>query len=204
MRAHALRWFREYLCREHPLLGRAGDVCPFVEPALHAGTLLLRVRRMEGPATASRLVHLVHDLVRSFREAEWPHRNRTLHALVAVLPDLPEEQLRLLDEVQAAVKPELAEDGLMLGQFHARCPEPAARNPEFPVSRAPVPMLALRHMALHDILFLHDDVRTFTAYRDRFGHRYRPGVALDPLFVELFTAARRRFTGPVPAPAPAG
>jgi heptaprenyl diphosphate synthase len=189
----AVRWFRGYLVREHPLLGRGGAVCPFVEPALRVGTVLLEVHRVGADVSRSGLTDLVRKLVESFRGKQWPHRNRTLHALVGLLPGLSPTQLAWLDEVQAEVKPSLAEEGLMLGQFHERCREPAARNPDFPVSRSPVPMLAVRHMALHDVLFLHSGRRGFLAYRDRFGHLYRRHPPVDPLFVELYHSALDRF-----------
>jgi hypothetical protein len=44
---------------------------------------------------------------------------------------------------------------------------------------------------VHDILFLADRLGWFAEYRSRFGVHYEPGRdALDPLFVELFRAAR--------------
>nr|WP_258534356.1 hypothetical protein [Streptomyces sp. PT12] len=41
--------------------------------------------------------------------------------------------------MQAELKPELVALGVMVGQFHEHCAEPAARNPAFPVSRSPIP-----------------------------------------------------------------
>lgn len=79
----------------------------------------------------------------------------------------------------------------MLGQFHSRCEQGAARNPGFRVSRSPLPMLALRWMALHDVLFLHDDPHRFTTYEDRFGTVYRSGRTVDPLFTRLYQQAHR-------------
>ncbi|WP_165521803.1 DUF6875 domain-containing protein [Micromonospora zingiberis] len=193
VRQAALDWCREYLARDHAGVGRDGAVCPFVESAMRAGTLVVEIRRT-GPVLAPAAVDaLIRDMIATFQARHWPHRNRLLHALVTVLPELDRRHALALDDAQAAVKRELAEAGLMLGQFHQDCAEPAARNPSFPVSQAPIPMLALRHMALHDVLFLADDPDCFAAYRNRFGDRYRDGAVPDPYFVQLYRQAAARF-----------
>ena len=158
----------------------------------------IRVRDLPAEPTAADLVGAIDQAVAEFRELDFAGRNPTLHALVVVLPGIPDDRLELLDQAQAERKTELARDGLMLGQFHPRCPEPAARNPDFLVGRSPVPMIALRHMAFHDVLFLHERADWFEAYARRFGSRYRVGLAADPMFVSLFYQAARRHGLPLP------
>jgi hypothetical protein len=195
------RWFTEHLARPHPRLGRPGQVCPFLESASRAGTLLVHTRTLPDAATGPEalgavLDGLVVEMERTFRTTSWAHPNRNLRTLVVALPRLAREHWGGLDLVQARSKPRLAEAGLMLGQFHPDCWEPAARNPDFLVSRSPVPILALRSMAFHDILFLDSDRRLFHAYSRRFGRHYRqtrPGI--DPVFRRRFESARRRFEG---------
>ncbi|MFI9722600.1 DUF6875 domain-containing protein [Streptomyces sp. NPDC052396] len=187
----ARRWFREYLTRSHQLIGRSGPVCPFVEPALKAGSLETRVWDTAPDTDTAGLVRIIRRLTETFDAMAWQGRNRTLHALVVVLPGLPPGRLPLMDRAHSLMKTELAQRGLMLGQFHAACDERAARNREFPVSRSPVPMFALRHMAFHDVMFLHTDPRWFAAYRARYGARYRSGSVPDPLFAEIFAQAQR-------------
>jgi hypothetical protein len=187
-----LHWMGGYLTRPHPELGRPGAVCPFVEPALRAGTVRTRTVRGIAPDRAREELHaLADDLADELDATDWAHSNRTLHTAVAVLPDLPRPLWRLLDEAQAELKPALARRGLMLGQFHPDCPEPAARNPRFRVSRSPLPLLAMRRMALHDVLFLHRDPVLFAEYRRRFGDRYARGAAVDPLFRQVYEEAEQ-------------
>ncbi|MER5729833.1 DUF6875 domain-containing protein [Streptomyces sp. NPDC002138] len=181
-------WLRDYVSRPHEQLGRGGDVCPFVEPAARAGTLMMHTRTGLADADGAELRSLVRDMARTFRTTHWPRTNPTMYAYVLILPDLPRAQWAELDAVQAALKAELAEGGLMLGQFHPECPEPAARNPQFPVSRSPVPLLAMRNMALHDVLFLHNDSRLFAEYQHRFGGRYERGAVADPLLRSSYEA----------------
>ncbi|MEZ0095767.1 DUF6875 domain-containing protein [Streptacidiphilus sp. EB129] len=199
------RWLEEYTAKPHEELGRKGAVCPFVEPSMKAGSLHMLARNGFAEADTEALVALVRDLVNTFRVTRWRHSNPTLHTLLMVLPDLPESRWSLLDDVQAAVKAEMARDGLMLGQFHPNCAEPAARNARFAVSQSPVPLLALRHMALHDVLFLHNDREMFAEYRVRFGDRYERGAAVDPKFREVYDEAIAKFAvvaAPPPVPVP--
>ncbi len=120
---------------------------------------------------------LIDEIVRcgldEFSEVDWRAGNPNLRSLLLVLPDLPAEHLHLLDAAHAALKPESVRRGLMIAQFHEKCREKAARNPRFEVSYAPVPMMAVRSMAIHDVLFLADRREWFEEYASRFGARYR-------------------------------
>lgn len=183
-------WLDEYICRPNDLIGRSGAVCPFVLPSLRADSLEVRVRPV-GPTPSARLVtQIVRDGLHEFDQIEWRGSNQSLRSLLVAIPDLPTDQCHLLDEAHRVVKPAAVARGLMIGQFHPVCDEPAARNPEFRVSRSPVPLVAIRRMALHDILFLKDDPAWFAEYRARFGPRYRPGrTAVEQLFVALYNEA---------------
>ncbi|MBQ1120828.1 DUF6875 domain-containing protein [Streptomyces sp. B15] len=185
----AWHWFEEFLCRPHGRLGRDGQVCPFVGPAMEAETLRVAEWEVGPEPDVADLVALVHRMVDTFQEMEWPIRNRTLHAFVVVLTGLDAAALPLLDEAHRRVKPELVRHYLMLGQFHPSCDERAARNPGLRVSRAPVPLFALRHMAFHDVLFLDDDEEWFGAYHARFGRRYASVTMPDRLFADRYARA---------------
>ncbi|WP_340564021.1 tryptophan 2,3-dioxygenase [Streptomyces sp. GSL17-111] len=74
------------------------------------------------------------------------------------------------------------------------CPEPSVWNSSFTVARAPQPTFAIRRMAVHDILFLHDDPALFAEYDRRFGDRYRTkrsGSHLPQRFVDLYETAAK-------------
>lgn len=190
----ASAWLTEFVMRPHPDLGRAGAVCPFVEAAVRSDSLIVEEVRTSRSNAAEVVDKAAGDALVRFNGLPWPSAaNRHLPALVLVFPDLPAVQHRLLDEVQARHKSSYVEAGLMLGQFHPQCEEPAARNPAFRPSRSPIPLLAVRRLAFHDIVFLVEKFEWFHAYDARFGHRFRGRSAdrLDPLFVSTYEYARR-------------
>jgi hypothetical protein len=59
-------------------------------------------------------------------------------------------------------------------------------------------MLAIRHMAPHDILFLNDSAHWFREYDSRFGERFARNLIRDPLLFSLYDQAVERH-GPSPA-----
>lgn len=188
------QWLREYVCEPDPRVGRRGAVCPFVEPSMRADALAVRVRLLGPTPSAALVTESVHCALDEFEELEWRRSNPTLRSLVVVIADLPDDRLALLDEAHQQVKSESVRRGLMIGQFHARCEEPAARNPSFMVSQSPVPMLAVRAMALHDVFFLRARRDWFQEYMGRFAARYRgQRSGIDPMFAELFDKARSMY-----------
>jgi hypothetical protein len=187
-------WLNNYIRQPHSQIGRVGPVCPFVEPSQRADTLETRVRLVG--ATPS--LHLITEIIRcsldEFKGIKWKASNPNLRALLVVLPDLPSRYYNLLDEAHAAVKSESVRQGIMIGQFHEHCQEKAARNPHFEVSKSPVPLLAVRLMAVHDVLFLTDKREWFEEYAARFGARYRNTPnGLDPTLYELYWKAYAKY-----------
>jgi len=69
--------------------------------------------------------------------------------------------------------------GLMVTQCHARCDGRSVHNPALKVFTSPFPLIAMRQMALHDILFLQDNESWFAAYDLRFGARFREQEKLE-------------------------
>jgi heptaprenyl diphosphate synthase len=184
------RWLQDYVRQPHPQLGRSGPVCPFVAPSQRADALEARVRLIGPNPGVCLIVEMLRCALEEFELIGWRGSNPALRALIVVIPDLPDDRLCLLDAAQQVVKPEAVRRGLMIGQFHALCQEPAARNAEFPVNRSPVPLVALRPMAMHDILFLRDRRDWFTEYLRRFGDRFgAEKIGIDPLFTRLFEQA---------------
>ncbi|TDV57407.1 DUF6875 domain-containing protein [Actinophytocola oryzae] len=186
-------WLAGYVTQPHDDIGRPGAICPFVEPSMRVDALTLREWPVTTECTVTELLSVIDRMAEAFLTSAHNGGNAALHAVVVALPGLVPERHRLLDEAHATAKTGLVRRGLMLGQFHPTCDERAARNERFPVSRSPLPLLAIRHMAFHDVLFLSDDREWFDCYRDRFGHRFENAHVHDPLFVRLYAQANDRW-----------
>ena len=172
-RTHARRvvgWARSYLCRPHAGLGREGPVCPFTQPSLERGLFWLTFYPGADPAPGdvSAVVSRYRDW---FLELEPAAGAEAQHKAILVLfPELaPAGAPGVIDAVQAALKPEFIARGLMIGQFHEGCEEPALWNRDFRPLRSPVPLLAIRHMVRTDAAFLTRDAGSLAAYLQRFG-----------------------------------
>ncbi|MBG0833227.1 hypothetical protein HS041_36605 [Planomonospora sp. ID67723] len=188
-----LQWLRSYVSEPHRELGRSGPVCPFVPLSLKTGALTFVVHEeIDGsdPQAMSDLLRAyMADFAATAPESSTELRRRSL---MIVVPNVPDERLHVLDLVHGEIKDEMVRNSLMLGQFHLRCPDTAVRNPEFRVSIAPLPCFAIRHMAPHDILFLHDEKSWFVEYRRKFGNEYLLGRIKDPLMLDLYHSAQNR------------
>lgn len=185
-------WLHDYIARPHPKLGRSGAICPFVEPTIRADGLVVRVAEWDRRYGLEEMEYLMDDAVAGFHTIAWSHPAPNRQALVIALPNLPEHQWELIDRAHRQVKDRVVAQGLMIGEFHPRCPTPAARNPDFPVNRSPVPLFAVRRMASHDILFLADEPRWFAAYHNRFGAEFAQGRIRDPHLCARYAAAAAR------------
>ncbi|WP_283134518.1 DUF6875 domain-containing protein [Rhizohabitans arisaemae] len=186
-----LAWLHAYVSEPHPELGRGGPVCPFVPISLKSDALVFAVHdEIDGrhPQLLTDLL-LAHLADFAATAPESPHELRR-RSLMVVVPNIREEFLHVLDLAQGQVKSAMVRHGVMIGQFHLRCPDTAARNPGFRVSIAPLPCFAIRHMAPHDILFLHNDREWFAEYRHRFGNEYLQERIKDPMMLDLYHRAQ--------------
>jgi heptaprenyl diphosphate synthase len=184
-----MEWLQDFVGGTHPGLGRGGAVCPFVKPALRAGALALRTVRTGPRPDRVELRRLLRESVREFLTTSWPTSNKSLHSLVVMLPDLDPREGAALDELHRDMKGELVRQRLMFAQFHPHCDERSARNADVKVAMAPVPVLVIRHMAAHDVMFLGDRADWFHVYAAEFGHLYADSVPGDPFLLDCYRTA---------------
>lgn len=156
------RWAREHLCRPHPDLGRPGPVCPYMGHAI-AHQYLWAVFVEGRDIGVRRIVDIVDDLNDLFPAL--PPRDppdSQFRAVLAVFPDLTDHAA--LDTVARELKTGFVTRGLMLGQFYPGCTYSGLHNPAFPALDAPLPLLAVRHMAATDYPFLESRHEWIDAY----------------------------------------
>jgi heptaprenyl diphosphate synthase len=185
-------WLREFISVGDRRIGRSGPVCPFIPRALaqHAVETAIRydIDGSSGPELSDKLRAEISEFGKKGRP---PHNTGVLlESRLIVMPRMDPEGWERLNAVHAYLKNYAAELGLMIGQFHPDCDERAVRNSGFRVSIAPIAMLAIRHMAPHDILFLHHSERWFKEYDSRFRSHFR---IRDSLLLSLYSRARDRY-----------
>lgn len=153
--AEIRRWLEDYIELPHPELGRSGAVCPYATAANRAGLIHILSATWTSPlALSDQLIQdVLYTALDLFDGRTWPDGPARLRSLVILLSSLPEPQWPLLDAAHAAVKTHAMERGRMIGQFHPLCPAPAAHNPDFTPNRAPHPLIVVRSIAAHDVLF---------------------------------------------------
>ena len=184
-------WLASYVSQPHPDLGRSGPVCPFAAPALAAGTVFFTAYRFDGEPSLERMTRALEEALRCFQLLAWQEEKVDLASLIVTFPDLAQDDWHLIDDGHRASKTRFVEAGCMLGQFHPACEEPAAHNAAFPVNRAPVPLMVIRHIASHDILFLDEDPNWVEHFGAWLGRR---GISLkNPQYRRRFEQVLRRF-----------
>ncbi len=161
-------WTRSFLLAEHPMLGREGPVCPYTKIAIENNLFLLACPQVQD-GDVQTIVLRFRDWYRALA-ATMPERTRIFLTFLIVLPHIDREDPSGLDDLQADVKSDFVEDGLMIGQFHPKCDRPGIWNKEFRPLRSPVPLLAIRAMVRQDLPFLELPEHR-EAYERYFGER---------------------------------
>jgi hypothetical protein len=171
-------WAREYLCRPHPELGRAGPVCPYAQASLERHAFRLAVQEGSGHTVDS-----LSSLLAPYREwfLDLAPRGASGSQWATILVLLPgmRHARDVIDAAQRELKNAYVIHGLMIGEFHDGPPDKAGLwNPLFRPLRSPVPMLVIRHMVPTDLPFLVSDDQHRTAYHKLFGDQV-PGHLRD-------------------------
>jgi hypothetical protein len=151
-------WCENFLGRSSSLVGRTGNVCPFVPEAMMRGSLKFAVIPLQkrGEAAMDEIAGVVTAFREHFLENEKAAGKMDIFgSWIMIYPDInAEEASHVIDVPQRGLKPSFVKEGLMLGEFHPISRSPGLRNPAFRPLRSPIPMLVIRHMVESDIDFL--------------------------------------------------
>jgi hypothetical protein len=150
----AKRWIEEFLTRHDPELGREGVVCPFVSRSLRRG--LLRIESFDAADGDEALRDRVLGLRDMLLERSASAGDDRMYLASVVVPyGRPDRVItRQIEGVQSALKAEFVNHGMMIGEFWPDHAMPGLHNQSFRPLASPVPMLAMRHMVVTDLLFL--------------------------------------------------
>ena len=198
-----LQWAREYLCTPNEKMrrtrnGSAEALCPFVKASLESNHFYIEIRRDingQSPDPIAEAMFKYRETLRTVPPFHASEQQRK--SLIVIFPELPTTGAAVLDLVHSQIKSAFVRDGLMVTQCYPGCDMRSVRNPELRVYESPYPLMAMRMMAIHDILFVNDNKEWFSAYHLRFGTHFRDPKALQdyeqPL-LEAYTGAKARFT----------
>lgn len=151
-------WCENFLGKPSGLVGRSGNVCPFVPEAMMRGSLKFAVVTLSKRGVEA--VPEIEEMIDACREHFLRRENADgkidiFGSMVLIFPGVSNEEASIvIDPSQRELKPTFVREGLMLGEFHAFSPTPGLRNPNFRPLRSPIPLLAIRHMVESDVDFL--------------------------------------------------
>jgi hypothetical protein len=151
-------WCENFLGKPSGLVGRSGNVCPFVPEAMMRGSLKFAVvsltkRGVEAVAEIEEMINACREHFLSRESVDG--KIDIFGSMVLIFPDVTNEEAPMvIDPSQRELKPSFVREGLMLGEFHAFSPTPGLRNKSFRPLRSPIPLLAIRHMVESDVDFL--------------------------------------------------
>jgi len=138
----------------------------------------------------SQIVVVIRQAILDFPSLQWRDTASRSNALILAFPNLDPRQAKILDAAHYEMKDEVVQSGLMFAQFHYECDVRSARNVAVKVGIAPVPMISLRNMAFHDLLFLSDQPSWARKYESIFGWPSRAQLAGDSAMSHAVAKAR--------------
>jgi hypothetical protein len=151
-------WCENFLGKPSGLVGRSGNVCPFVPEAMMRDSLKFAVVALtkRGVEAVAEIEEMIDACREHFLNKESVDGKIDIFgSMVLIFPDISNEEAPLvIDPSQRELKPSFVREGLMLGEFHAFSPTPGLRNKSFRPLRSPIPLLAIRHMVESDVDFL--------------------------------------------------
>jgi heptaprenyl diphosphate synthase len=173
------------------------SICPFAKPVLAENALYMAFHHEVNGKSAELIESIVLGYREPFKKSTPFHPgDRLKKALLVIFPEIPPNETTVLDVVHSNIKSQFVHDGLMVAQCHARCDGRSVHNPGLKVYTSPYPLIAMRYMALHDILFLEDNESWFASYDQRFGSRFKEPEKLEdyerPL-IDIYRRAKARF-----------
>jgi hypothetical protein len=146
-------WVDGYLMSAHPDLGRTGAVCPFTRQAGKIDTVRLAVSHA-GPEDEEEAFLLIRKAFADLEAIPCKPSMKHFRTVIVGFPGCNDPQgVAMLARVQARHKFYSLSRFRMIGFMHPQADAPGLWNPDFRPLRAPVPVLAIRHLVEQDAPF---------------------------------------------------
>ncbi len=151
--ATLLAWVESYLMREHPELGRTGAVCPFTRQAARLDTARLSICEA-GPDEEERAFALIRGGFAALDAIPAKPGMAHFRTVIVGFPHCAGQAgIAMLQRVQKRHKFHSLRRSRMIGLMHPASEAPGLWNRDFRPLRAPLPVLAIRHLVEHDAPF---------------------------------------------------
>jgi hypothetical protein len=146
-------WVETYLMRPHPDLGRTGAVCPFTRQAGRLDTIRMTICEAAAGDEESAF-RVIRDGFSYLDKIPAKPGMKHFRTVIVGFPNCDgPEGIAMLKRVQRRHKFYSLARFRMIGFMHAASEDQGLWNPDFRPLRAPLPVLAIRHMVEQDAPF---------------------------------------------------
>jgi hypothetical protein len=146
-------WVESYLMRGHADLGRTGAVCPFTKQAAKLDLVRLAICEA-GPDGEEDAFRIIRNGFSDLETIPCKPSMRHFRTVIVGFPNCGSpEGIDMLQRVQRRHKFYSLARFRMIGFMHAANDAPGLWNPNFRPLRAPLPVLAIRHLVEQDAPF---------------------------------------------------
>jgi hypothetical protein len=146
-------WVESYLMQGHADLGRTGAVCPFTKQAAKLDTVRLAISRA-GAEDEEEAFALIRRTFAELEEIPCKPGMEHFRTIIVGFPECANEAgMAMLERVQKRHKYYSLSRFRMIGYMFAKNDAPGLWNSDFRPLRAPLPVLAIRHLVEQDAPF---------------------------------------------------
>ena len=146
-------WVESYLMEGHAALGRTGAVCPFTRQAARIDTARLQICEA-GAGEEVTTFEMIRACFRALEEIPAQTGMEHFRTVIVGFPNCADaDGVAMLQRVQGRHKFYSLARNRMIGLMHPESDAPGLWNAEFRPLRAPLPVLAIRHMVEQDASF---------------------------------------------------
>ncbi len=146
-------WVETYLMRGHADLGRTGAVCPFTRQAARIDTVRLAISRA-CPDDEEEAFALIRRAFADLEQIPCKAGMEDFRTIIIGFPEFANDAgMEMLGRVQKRHKFYSLSRFRMIGYMFATSDAPGLWNPDFRPLRAPLPVLAIRHLVEQDAPF---------------------------------------------------
>jgi hypothetical protein len=162
-------WVSEFLCAPHPYLGRSGDVCPFTREAIDKDSIFFTLEKSTRLEKENEIKKITSQ-IKQFKELK-VNNSESYKVIINAYPYLDKDEYLKIEAIQNELKPIFVEESLMIGQFYPGCKERGLWSDKFFPLDSPIAFLAVRNMAITDIVFLRSNELFLQKYLQVFNKR---------------------------------